>query len=144
MMTRPHFPASFQHYRPRWQKVFGIICYTDDKKYLLVLGRKANKWSFPKGHMEGSECALDCALRELMEEAGVDLRGHVHRGTIKLSKTRDGKNSEYFVFGVGKEIPVRVQDTNEIIDAGWFTVEEMRRMHCNMDVSSFHSRGDHF
>ena len=94
--------------------------------------------------MEGSECALDCALRELMEEAGVDLRGHVHRGTIKLSKTRDGKNSEYFVFGVGKEIPVRVQDTNEIIDAGWFTVEEMRRMHCNMDVSSFHSRGDHF
>jgi len=94
--------------------------------------------------MEGTETALDCALRELMEEAGVDLQGRVHRGTIKLTKSRDGKNSEYFVYYVDEALPVDIKDTNEIIDVGWFTIEEMRRMYCNMDVTSFHSRDHHF
>jgi len=90
--------------------------------------------------MEGTETALECALRELWEETGVSLGRNVYAGTIKLSKNADGKNTEYFVYSVDEEIPVVIHDSNEIIDAGWFSVEEMRRMYCNMDVTSFHTR----
>ena len=96
---------------------------------------------FSQGHMEGTETALDCALRELWEETGIRLDGLTYSGTVKLSKNTDGKNSEYFIYNVESEIPVVIRDKNEIIDAGWFTVEEMRRMYCNMDVTSFHMRG---
>ena len=86
MLLRSDFPRSFQQYRPRSHKVFGIICSTEEKKYLLVRGRRANKWSFPKGHMEGRETALECAHRELWEETGIRLEGRIYSGTIKLSK----------------------------------------------------------
>jgi len=141
MIAHSNFPRCFQQYRPRSHKVFGVICGAPSKKFLLVKGRKARKWSFPKGHMEGTETALDCALRELWEETGIRLDGRTYSGTVKLSKNTDGKNSEYFVYNVESEIPARIHDSDEIIDAGWFTVEEMRTMYCNMDVTSFHMRG---
>ena len=140
MLLRSDFPRSFQQYRPRSHKVFGIICSTEEKKYLLVRGRRANKWSFPKGHMEGRETALECAHRELWEETGIRLEGRIYSGTIKLSKNSDGKNSEYFVYTVAKEIPAIINDDNEIIDVGWFSIEEMRTMYCNIDVTSFRMR----
>ena len=90
--------------------------------------------------MEGRESALECALRELWEETGIRLDGRIYSGTIKLSRNIDGKNSEYFVYSIEKEIPVVIQDDNEIIDVGWFSIEEMRRMYCNLDVTNFHIR----
>ena len=132
-----YFPRSFQQYRPRWQKVFGVICETSNMKYLLVRGRSSKKWSFPKGHMEGKESALECALRELLEETGVSLNGKTYVDTVKLSRNSEGKNSEYFLFRVESEIIAVVNDMNEIIDVGWFSVDEMRYMYCNIDVTNF-------
>ena len=141
MILTSQFPKSFQQYRPRSHKVFGIICYTrTEKKYLLVRGKRVGKWSFPKGHMEGRESALECALRELWEETGITLERRIHHGTIKLSKNSDGKNSEYFVYSVDCEMPITINDSNEIIDAGWFSIEEIKTMYCNIDVTNFHMR----
>ena len=135
-----YFPRSFQQYRPRSHKVFGVICETYDKKYLLVRGKRSGKWSFPKGHMEGKESALECALRELFEETGVRLNDRTYSGTIKLSRNSEGKNSEYFIFRIEQKIQASVNDSNEIVEVGWFSVDEMRRMYCNIDVTSFHMR----
>jgi 8-oxo-dGTP pyrophosphatase MutT (NUDIX family) len=135
-----YFPKSFQHYKPRSHKVFGVICETGEKKYLLVRGKRSGKWSFPKGHMEGKESALECALRELYEETGVRLEGRTYASSVKLSRNTEGKNSEYFVFKIEHEIPASVNDRNEIIEVGWFSIEDMRNMPCNIDVSSFHMR----
>ena len=144
MFTDSYFPRSFQQYRPRSHKVFGIICSTDEKKYLLVQGKRSGKWSFPKGHMEGRETALECALRELWEETGILLNDRVYRGTVKLSKNKDAKNSEYFVYNVDTERTISIQDPNEIIGAGWFSIEEIRNMYCNIDVTNFHMRDGNF
>ena len=140
MLKDSNFPQSFQQYRPRWHKVFGIICSTKDEKYLLVQGMRTGKWSFPKGHMEGKESALECALRELWEETGVRLSDRIYHGTLKLSRNKQIKNSEYFVYTVDEAIPVSIQDSKEIMNAGWFTIEQMRTMHCNMDVTHFRMR----
>jgi len=90
--------------------------------------------------MEGTKSALECALRELWEETGISLNNWRYHSTIKLSKNSDGKNSEYFIYMVEEELEIMIQDRNEIIDAGWFTVEEMRHLYCNIDVTNFHLR----
>jgi 8-oxo-dGTP pyrophosphatase MutT (NUDIX family) len=87
--------------------------------------------------MQGKESALECALRELFEETGVSLENRIYRGTIKLSKNKDAKNSEYFIYHVDEEMPIVIQDRCEVFDAGWFTLEEMKLMHANIDVSNF-------
>jgi 8-oxo-dGTP pyrophosphatase MutT (NUDIX family) len=41
--------------------------------FLLVTARRhPDEWIFPKGHLEPGEAAVDAAVRELKEEAGVE------------------------------------------------------------------------
>lgn len=40
------------------------------ERYLLLLARWSNHWSWPKGYLEKDESHLTCALRELREETG--------------------------------------------------------------------------
>ena len=132
------FPSPFRHYRPRAHKVFGVICSTPSEKFLLVCGRNGGKWSFPKGHMQGSEKAMDCALRELYEETGIKLPAEtIDYSTVKLSRNRDGNNSEYFRCFVPEEIPLNIIDSNEISHGGWFSLYQMQRLNGNIDVTNF-------
>jgi ADP-ribose pyrophosphatase YjhB (NUDIX family) len=107
---------------------------TADGTVLLVRGRKLGIWSFPKGHLIGNEMSHECALRELKEETGIELSKTSYTGSRKLYA------GEYFFYNVDQEIPIRVQDTAEIDDAGWFTVETMREMRGNIDVVNFLSK----
>jgi len=101
---------------------------------LLVRGRRLGIWSFPKGHLVGNEMSHDCALRELKEETGIELSKRDYTGSRKLYA------GEYFFYTVDAELPISVQDTNEIDAAGWFTVDEMREMRGNIDVVNFLKR----
>jgi 8-oxo-dGTP pyrophosphatase MutT (NUDIX family) len=76
----------------------------------------------------------DCALRELKEETGIELSKRDYTGSRKLYA------GEYFFYTVDAELPISVQDTNEIDAAGWFTVDEMREMRGNIDVVNFLKR----
>jgi len=88
--------------------------------------------------MKGSEQALECALRELYEETGIVLpRETVGYATVKLSRNRDGNNSEYFQCCVPEEIPLNIIDSNEIREGGWFSLTEMQRLNGNIDVTNF-------
>jgi 8-oxo-dGTP diphosphatase len=54
----------------------GVIVIKDGK---VLLGKRKNahghgKWSFPGGHLELNEKAEDCAKREVMEEAGIEIK----------------------------------------------------------------------
>ncbi len=43
-------------------------------RQVLVLEKSNGEWSFPKGHIERGEDAAAAALREVSEEAGVQVR----------------------------------------------------------------------
>lgn len=133
-MDTYNFPKSFQCYKPPSHKVYGTISISPLNNILIVLGRKSNKWSFPKGHKKRSETYLECALRETKEETGVDLSTHIPLAYHKLSA------GEYFFFEVAEEFPTLVEDTTEVIRAAWVGVEEMGRLPCNVDVNNFLDR----
>ena len=127
------FPAPFAHYKPRSHKVYGVICMSTNHTILLVRGRQTNKWSFPKGHLKGSEMAHECALREFREETGILLEPNRFSKIIKLFA------GEYYVYHT-TEMDVVPEDNSEICDAGWFTLRDIHAMDIadvNADIKKY-------
>jgi len=134
MDTPTPFPKAFSCYKASSEKVYGTICISPLKTILLVLGRKSNKWSFPKGHKNRGETYIECAIRETFEEAGICLDAHVPIGYQRLSV------GEYYFYDIEEEVVPDIKDSREITEAKWMTVEEMRNSSCNIDVNNFLNR----
>lgn len=114
-------------------KTYGAIICAEGNKYAVVQGRYTGKWSFPKGHSNEGELPLECTMREVGEETGIE----VLPSPIEYLKIGYGN---YYIFNIEKEIPLVPRDTNEIIDARWVTVEEMEQMQLNADASLYRKK----
>lgn len=118
-------------------KKCGVILFdTDCKKYLLVHGKKSQKWGFPKGHMEEGETEEQTALREFCEETGIRLEKPFER------KIRY-RNNIYFTVSVPSaesSHKIMIQDKNEIEMAKWFSQEDIMRLkieNCNFGLKNW-------
>lgn len=69
-----------------------------------------------------------------MEETGIDLAGRRYIACHKLSV------GEYYFYELEHEEQPFVQDNNEVEDAGWFGIDEIQKMECNVDISHFLDR----
>lgn len=111
----------------------GIIRHCNkfgEDKYILVQGRYSNKWSFPKGHLkEGEEFYQGC-LREVKEETGLEWLPN------PTTSFRLGYGYYYF-FELEDELELKQQDKDEIVQVRWVTVQEMKQMELNADVSRY-------
>jgi 8-oxo-dGTP pyrophosphatase MutT (NUDIX family) len=125
------FPLAFKHYKPRSQRIYGIIAISKNDRILLVKGRERNKWSFPKGHIKPHETSHNCAVRECYEETGISLENRDYDDHRRLSS-----GSYYIYRNLDEESPI-IQDNNEIIDASWISIPGMMNLHTNVDVSKF-------
>ena len=100
----------------------GVILVCDDT-YLVVQGRKSNKWSFPKGHREYNENALETAMRELEEETGIVLDKNIMYTNIITYYNFD---YVYYCFNVDKTIiSPCINDTKEIKKVEWVKIEDL-------------------
>ena len=100
--------------------------------YALVQGRHTGKWSFPKGHLQHGETGPECALREIAEETGMDEVDHERSiGTLFLHY------GTYYLYECSGFDPLLPRDQKEIVHAKWMTLEEMRGVSLNADVSQF-------
>ena len=60
----------------KFEKSCGALVYRRTKgqiELLLLKNRYGGHWSFPKGHVEGSETERQTALREVKEETRLDI-----------------------------------------------------------------------
>ena len=100
----------------------GVILVCDDT-YLVVQGRKSNKWSFPKGHRENNENALETAMRELEEETGIILDKNIMYTNIISYYNFD---YVYYCFNVDNTIVSPcINDTKEIKKVEWVKLSEL-------------------
>jgi len=111
--------------------VYGAICLYQFSNVLLVRGRVSQKWSFPKGHSNAGEPPIECAKRELYEEAGIRFDG-------KECGYYTMKGGSYFVFHINFLCFLRVYDTVEIDEVAWWPLSDLPRR-TNIDVSIFKS-----
>ena len=62
-----------------------------ENNFLLVHHRKRDSWELPGGHIEGSESARDCAVRELFEETGQRVDSLNFRAVLKYQAPPDNR-----------------------------------------------------
>ena len=131
-MIYPNWNA-FSSYRDpkKKQQVFGIIAISKKGRVLLVKGRERNKWSFPKGHIKHCETSYQCALRECLEETGINFTDILYKYSKKLY------SGEYYIYTNLEEFIPEIQDCNEILEANWFAISDMCHMRNNIDVNHF-------
>lgn len=109
-----------------------------DGKYLLVQEAKEKcrgKWNIPAGHLDPNETIFEAAKREVKEESGfdVELTGVCQIGNQKLEN--DVFISVVFATKViGGDINF---NPNEILDAKWFTYEEIVATKDQLRMESF-------
>ncbi|KAJ4352195.1 mRNA-decapping enzyme subunit 2 [Didymosphaeria variabile] len=76
--SEDHFLEAFQHflqYKTRVPVRGAIMLNHDMTHAVLVKGwKKGAKWSFPRGKINKDEPDLECAIREVYEETGYDLK----------------------------------------------------------------------
>jgi 8-oxo-dGTP pyrophosphatase MutT (NUDIX family) len=122
---------------PVKQKTYGaILCIkkkTGNDLYALVQGSYTGKWSFPKGHSNEGERPIECTLREVAEETGID---ELPEPTEYLQVGY----GNYFVFNLDEPIPLIPRDTHEIMDTKWVTLDEMEKMPLNADASLYRKK----
>jgi 8-oxo-dGTP pyrophosphatase MutT (NUDIX family) len=59
-----------------YEKSCGAIVYrviNDKVRFLLIKNKKSAHWGFPKGHIEKGETSRQTALREVLEEVGLEI-----------------------------------------------------------------------
>ena len=102
----------------------GAVVFRNDaneKKFLLIRNKRSAHWGFPKGHIEPGENNEQTAIREVLEETGINIR------VLPNFK----KCSEYTIQGrIEKSVSIFLAETDdveytiqpeEIEECGWFS-----------------------
>ncbi len=102
-------------------------------KYLLVQEAQEKcygKWNLPAGCLESNETLFEAAIREIKEESGLDVKltGVCQLGNKKLE-------DDIFISIVFSTIVLSDNikfDSKEILDARWFSYEELLSMRAQL------------
>ncbi|MBN3310704.1 DCP2 hydrolase, partial [Amia calva] len=93
---------------------------------LLVQGYLAKSgWGFPKGKVNEEEAPHDCAVREVLEETGFDIRDRICKDTYIEQKITDQLARLYIIPGVPKETKFNPKTRKEIRNIEWFPIEKL-------------------
>ena len=101
-------------------------------KLLVVKGNGSGIYSFPKGKQNEDETIETCAVREVMEETGININ---ENELIDKKKCKIGSNT-YFLLEVDENDyqSFNIKDTREVCEVSWKTVEELKHINCNKDI----------
>ena len=97
-------------------------------------------WGFPKGHIEKGQTTKEAALREVIEEGGVEAEIIEKIDDSKYMYIREGeKIFKVVIFFLMKYISGDIKDHDtEVEDVGWFIPEEvMEKLSFSQDKTLF-------
>jgi ADP-ribose pyrophosphatase YjhB (NUDIX family) len=101
----------------------GVVIYNQDEDSILIVQSRGNLWGIPKGTMEHTEQALECAVREVFEETGLDV------SNCKIKNTFIIDQSTYYMI---EYQPVYSQITlprnTDVNSVTWIKVKCMNKM----------------
>jgi 8-oxo-dGTP pyrophosphatase MutT (NUDIX family) len=104
----------------------------EGKLEVLLIKQFAHKdsWGIPKGHMHEGETAEQCALREVREEAGVEIVLGPRLPDVGTAfRDEDKTVVSWLGRPVGSEEPRHDDPDSEVADARWFNVDGLPPIH---------------
>ncbi|KAK2819378.1 hypothetical protein Q5P01_024939 [Channa striata] len=103
-----------------------IILDVSLENVLLVQGYLAKSgWGFPKGKVNEDEAPHDCAVREVLEETGFDIKNRICKDKYIEQKITDQLVRLYIITGVSKDTKFNPKTRKEIRNIEWFPVEKL-------------------
>jgi mRNA-decapping enzyme subunit 2 len=123
--------SEFLAYKTRVPVRGAILLDQDMDEVVLVKGwKKGANWSFPRGKINKDEKDLDCAIREVYEETGYDVR---EAGLVKDDKdvkfieiTMREQHMRLYVFrGVAHDAHFEPRTRKEISKIEWYNLSEL-------------------
>ncbi|OAX42954.1 DCP2-domain-containing protein [Rhizopogon vinicolor AM-OR11-026] len=117
---------TFMQYKTR-VPVCGAIMLNDTwEKCILVKGWKSSSgWGFPKGKINESEPTHECAIREVLEETGYNLAGHLDPKNVIEMSIKEQLISLFVVPGVPEDFPFKTRTRKEISRIEWFKLTDL-------------------
>ena len=118
----PYYPFHSHTQSETRIKKAGSFMYDKQNNKILLVQSRGQMWGPPKGSIQDNENPLECALREVKEETGIDIKETELNGSITI-KT---KAMYYFMdvnmehYHVEPQSHVKDNDANGI---GWFNVD---------------------
>ena len=116
-----------------------VVCLVIWKDKFLIVRRgkhvtQTGKWCLPCGYLDYNESVEECAIREIWEESGIDIRKYQH--DLKLdyinSKPEHTRNQDigfHFIVDIKSELEPEINldviDKNETTDVKWIGFEEI-------------------
>ena len=106
------------------EKSCGCIVFHDDK--VLIVKSLDGFYGFPKGHVEGDETEFETAIRETLEETGVQVKiDSSERFGISYTVKNDvPKIVVYFMASVVGSSDIKVQE-EELSDCFWIDISKV-------------------
>lgn len=125
------------------QRFFCVTVYVRncEGKFLMIHNRKFDCWLPPGGKVERHETPDEAALRECLEETGVNIeligeRSPVEGGLMRpygnqLNQIKPGLRDHVDLIYLGRPLAGQVlkRCERETSDIGWFDLEEILHMH---------------
>ncbi|KAI9796080.1 MAG: mRNA-decapping enzyme subunit 2 [Piccolia ochrophora] len=121
----------FLAYKTRVPVRGAILLNEEMDELVLVKGwKKASNWSFPRGKINKDEKDFDCAVREVYEETGYDIKeaglGADEENTKFIEITMREQNMRLYVFrGVEKDTYFEPRTRKEISKIEWHRLAEL-------------------
>ncbi|KAF2004213.1 hypothetical protein P154DRAFT_519441 [Amniculicola lignicola CBS 123094] len=122
---------NFLAYKTRVPVRGAIMLNHDMTQAVLVKGwKKGAKWSFPRGKINKDEADLDCAVREVYEETGFDLRA---AGLVKdekdMKKIEVSMREQNMMLYVFRDVPMDThfepRTRKEISKIDWYRLTDL-------------------
>jgi len=101
----------------------------DENEALLIFRR--GKWDLPKGKLDKGETLEECAVREVMEETGLNSVQLISALTITFHTYHQGtkfilKESHWYTMKAASEQTLVPQTTEDITEIRWVKKEELK------------------
>ena len=110
------------------EKSCGAVVYNPKKHSFLIIKMLNGNWGFPKGHTEDQETDIQTAIREVMEETGINIEIlDGFKKSIKYIPFPEVLKEVIFFIGITEEEKVTI-DKHEIEDYMWCSYEEALKM----------------
>ncbi len=117
-------------YKPHNQGV-KVLLFNKERLLLVRIGYAHKMWGLPGGAIERNETAKAAALRELQEETGANISEARHIGELTWQK--DGLVTIQYFVGRTDQEKIYI-DGQEIVDAGWFSLDNLPKDNLNPTV----------
>lgn len=118
------------------------IVIDDRGRVLLVMNKDVGQWTTPGGYAEPNQTSAECAARELLEEAGIqvdagDLVPFAFMSGYTMTYANGDKLqpfTQYFFTNTWIDVHSNL-DSDEVSDRKWFTIEQMNELNLNPRTS---------